>query len=112
MTSLDSGVRTRSRTKSKPDQWTMVPVPVKIFLVLVDMLMIENEGGEDEFIDELDDEGRVHGWDKPLDFVDGRVSFPSSLCLSTKFPCVARLIERFTQWCLHIGSELFPVNCE
>lgn len=72
--SVDEGVRTRSRTKSNPDHWTMVPAPFKIFSVLIDILMIENEGGDDEFGDEVEDETRIHEWDKPLAFIDGRVS--------------------------------------
>ncbi|GMH34505.1 hypothetical protein BSKO_02339 [Bryopsis sp. KO-2023] len=72
MVSLESGVRTRSKSRADPERWTIIPLPVKIFLVLVDTLM-ESEGASEEFVDDIDEEGRVHEWDRPLQYLNGKM---------------------------------------
>ncbi|KAG9448691.1 hypothetical protein H6P81_008656 [Aristolochia fimbriata] len=42
-----TGITTRSRAKSAPDQWTQVPLPVKVLSLLADMLIEIQEQGLD-----------------------------------------------------------------
>ncbi|XP_068637153.1 uncharacterized protein [Aristolochia californica] len=48
MLKTSTGITTRSRAKSAPDQWTQVPLPVKMLSLLADMLIEIQEQGLDE----------------------------------------------------------------
>ncbi|XP_073252649.1 importin-9-like [Porites lutea] len=60
----DEGIRTRSRTAKAPEQWTMIPVPVKLFKLIINELGTLLEGAmtgrEHEYGDSDDGED---GWE-------------------------------------------------
>lgn len=60
----DEGIRTRSRAAKVPEQWTMIPVPVKLFKLIINELgtLLESAaaGGENEDGDSDDGE---EGWE-------------------------------------------------
>jgi len=60
----DEGIRTRSRTAKAPEQWTLIPVPVKLFKLIINELgtLLESAAASDEHEDGDSDEGE-EGWE-------------------------------------------------
>ncbi|TYH96502.1 hypothetical protein ES332_A12G181700v1 [Gossypium tomentosum] len=71
-----SGITTRSKAKSAPDQWTIVPLPAKILALLADAL-IEIQEQVREAEDEDSDWEEIHGdMDSDKDLLSSAVATP------------------------------------
>lgn len=70
---MDTGIRTRSKARSQPEQWQYVPVNNKIFSLLADTLAEAKEGGgaaEDDDsweTDSRDGAGSIRSFSNPKD---------------------------------------------
>ncbi|KAF5184289.1 importin-9-like [Thalictrum thalictroides] len=73
-----AGITTRSKGKSAPDQWTVMPLPAKILALLADMLIEIQEqdlDGDDEDSDWEEVQGRDDDTNKDLLYSTGVTSY-------------------------------------
>ncbi|XP_066017141.1 importin-9 isoform X1 [Pocillopora verrucosa] len=68
----DEGIRTRSRAAKAPEQWTLIPVPVKLFKLIINELgtLLESATAGDEHEDGDSDDGE-EGWEDVNDEEEG-----------------------------------------
>ncbi|TVU11657.1 hypothetical protein EJB05_45254 [Eragrostis curvula] len=73
-----AGITTRSKARVAPDQWTKIPLPAKIFLLLADTLAeIQEQVGDDDECDEDSD------WEEVQ---NGETSIPDDVMYSASVP--------------------------